>query len=109
MHIFESVDCPKCPDGVIACIVEDNKVTSHGICPKCEKHFGPEKLQFYLDTFKEECDFMDELANSAADEAMRALFLLQEIEDEVYAFNMLVWDVFFDELYQQHLDEMGGC
>jgi hypothetical protein len=45
MKIIETVDCPLC-DGKISVIVEDNKITSHGLCPKCDRPFAPDHLNF---------------------------------------------------------------
>lgn len=45
MKIIETISCPLC-DGEIAVIVEDNKITSHGLCPKCDRPFSPEHLNF---------------------------------------------------------------
>jgi hypothetical protein len=53
MKIIETVDCPLC-DSEIAVIVEDNKITSHGVCPKCDRSFSPERL-----TFTQECQAME--------------------------------------------------
>lgn len=96
IKIIEVIDCPLC-DGKISVIVEDNVITSHGICPKCDRPFSPDHMNF-----AQEC-------RGYEDEFMAEEGLFRTIEDEIYAFNMLVWDVFFDELYQAHLDEMGEC
>ena len=45
MKIIEVIDCPLC-DGKISVIVEDNKITSHGLCPKCDRPFSPDHLNF---------------------------------------------------------------
>lgn len=107
MLIFERIDCPRCSrKDSIRVIVENNVVTSHGICAHCDKTFGPDLLQFHLDTFRYESQYLEMEAERAAEEALGSLAILQEVEDEVFEFNNLVWLVFFDELYQIHVDEM---
>lgn len=101
MLIFEDIRCPLCDRGKIRVVVENNKIVSHGICDKCERCFSAEHLNFaeeakgYLDDFMEQEYPIENLLN--------------EIDREVREFEELLWDVYFDELYQAHLDEMGGC
>jgi len=61
MLIFEKIDCPLCP-GKIQVIVENNKITSHGLCPKCDQAFSAEHLQFATDCQTMEDQFMDHLS-----------------------------------------------
>ncbi len=61
MLIFEDIECPLCPDK-IKVIVEDNKITSHGICATCDQTFSAERLQFTQDVQTMEDQFMDLLS-----------------------------------------------
>jgi len=111
MMIVETIDCPKCPEGKIAVILEDNKVTSHGVCNRCEKILPPHDLQWYLDVFREEDNYYDLLAEQGIEEEFRENALLAEVMDEIIEFNNLVWLVFFDELYdlwqQEQAERLG--
>ncbi len=59
MLIFEKIDCPLCP-GQIQVIVENNRITSHGLCPNCDQAFSAERLQFAQDCGALEEEFMYE-------------------------------------------------
>lgn len=61
MLIFEDIECPLCPDK-IKVIVENNKITSHGVCPTCDQTFSAEHLQFAQDTQAMEDQFMEHLS-----------------------------------------------
>ncbi len=61
MLIFEMIDCPLCPSK-IQVIVENNKITSHGLCPNCDQTFSAEHLQFTQDAQAMEDDFMELLS-----------------------------------------------
>jgi hypothetical protein len=73
MKIIEVIDCPLC-DGHIAVIVEDNKVTSHGVCPKCDRSYSPDHLNF-----AEECKALE-------DEYLFSLYKLSEVDVEIADF-----------------------
>lgn len=45
MIIFEDIDCPVC-DGKVKVVMENNVITSHGVCDKCERHYSAEHLNF---------------------------------------------------------------
>jgi hypothetical protein len=49
MLIFETINCPRCHDGEIRFVVENNKAVSHGNCNKCDRHLSAEQIQFQLD------------------------------------------------------------
>jgi len=57
MLIFEDIECPICPDK-IKVIVENNVITSHGVCPTCDQAFSAEHLQFAQDMQAMEDQFM---------------------------------------------------
>ena len=61
MLIFEDIECPLC-SGKIKVIVEDNVITSHGVCPKCDNTFSAERLQFTQAVQAMEDQFMDLLS-----------------------------------------------
>ena len=61
MLIFETIECPVCPDKIVV-IVENNKITSHGMCPTCDQTFSAEHLQFTVDTQDMEDQFMEYLS-----------------------------------------------
>ena len=88
MQIIESVECPLC-DGEISVIVEDNKITSHGLCPKCDKPFSPDHLNFAQGCRTEE--------------------LLFDIEMEIRDFYHAVYEKYLYVLYKQELEKMGEC
>jgi len=94
MKIIETVDCPLC-DGEIAVIVEDNKITSHGVCGNCDSTHSAERLQFQED------------AQEMEDQFMRQEHIFRQVDDEVMSFHNVLWTVYFDELYQLHLEEMA--
>lgn len=50
MKIFERIDCPRCDEGKVSFIVEDNQVTSHGNCDSCDLHLSAERIQFHLES-----------------------------------------------------------
>lgn len=66
MLIFETIDCPLCP-GKIQVIVENNKITSHGLCPNCDQAFSAERLQFAESCKLMEDQFMEHLASEPYD------------------------------------------
>jgi hypothetical protein len=78
MLIFEDIECPVCPDK-IKVIIEDNKITSHGICPTCDNTFSSERLQFTLDVQAMEDQFMELLSAEPND-------LITAVEYEVNDF-----------------------
>jgi len=96
MKIIETVDCPLC-DGEIAVIVEDNKITSHGLCPKCDRPFSPDHLNF-----AQEC-------RGYEDEFMAEESLFRIIENEIMDFYQVVYEKYLYVLYKQELEKMGGC
>lgn len=59
MLIFKSeyIDCPLC-DGKIIVIVENDRITSHGICHECDHTFSAERLQFTETCKRMEEEFM---------------------------------------------------
>ncbi len=57
MIIFQQIDCPLC-EGEIVVIIENNKITSHGVCPNCDQAFSAERLQFVQDCGAMEEEFM---------------------------------------------------
>jgi C4-type Zn-finger protein len=57
MLIFEDIECPVCSDK-IKVIVENNVITSHGVCPSCDNTFSAERLQFSEDCHAMEDEFM---------------------------------------------------
>lgn len=59
MLIFETIGCPTC-SGKIAVIVEDNVITSHGVCPGCDNTFSAERLMFIEQCKAFEDEFMHE-------------------------------------------------
>ncbi len=58
MLIFETINCPTC-SGKIAVIIEDNVITSHGVCPGCDNTFSAERLMFMEQCKAFEDEFMD--------------------------------------------------
>jgi hypothetical protein len=61
MFIFETIECPQC-EGEIVVIVENNKITSHGMCGNCDQTFSAEHLQFTQDAQAMEDQFMEFLS-----------------------------------------------
>lgn len=61
MLIFEQIECPLCPREIVV-IVENNKITSHGICSNCDQTFSAEHLQFTVDAQAMEDQFMELLS-----------------------------------------------
>ncbi|MGD9381640.1 MAG: hypothetical protein PVI03_04275 [Candidatus Thorarchaeota archaeon] len=101
MHIVETINCPMNCGGQIAVIMEDNIITSHGVCPQCDRSFSAERLNF-----AHEC--MSYL-NEYMEEEYPTEHLLNEVDREVTDFYQVLYEKYLYVLYKQELEKMGGC
>jgi uncharacterized protein YbaR (Trm112 family) len=84
MFIFETIDCPSC-SGKIAVVVENNVITSHGICPGCDKTFSAERLQFTNDVKAMEDQFMAELSDIDVCDYCGRWYTYNDQDEGIYA------------------------
>lgn len=124
MLIFETIGCPMC-SGKIAVVVENNVITSHGVCPGCDNAFSAERLMFtekckafedeFMETMEdvEVCDYCQRwYTRKSHDEsiyacpgcvATRELFLV--VDEEVQDFYKLLWKKFWNQMYKHYRNE----